>query len=308
MQNLLVMSANRAGLDYGQLFNNLSAGSANALLGSMVSYLKEVASSNNNIVKSQYANLFGVEVSDLNAFTNIQNSVIEELMMSGMTYSDTLAELNEQLGEVPNRIHISERMDILLDNIFANLGTQLAGNTALSGIYKAASFLEGVTGGIELPFISWLGSGFDLNMTLEGLIKSSVVGIGTIGTIIDALGNIGGSMDINDWSVTMNKGEGLRYKNVRQMTSTTSTTGTISSSSSTGISQSLSDQQKAVGEEVNGNEPDKDEELLVILRALKQYFVEDKFGSETNPVKSQVTVTNFNELSTLEGLLTKTPT
>ena len=66
LQNLLVMAANAAGLDYSTLLTGgMNANTTNQLLGGLVTYLQSLAQTENQVVKSQYANLFGVTISDL---------------------------------------------------------------------------------------------------------------------------------------------------------------------------------------------------------------------------------------------------
>ena len=77
LQNLLVMSANKAGLNYGTILTNgLGINDTNKLLKSLIQYVQEISNSNNNVVKSAYANLFGVKISDMAAFNNLDNTVI----------------------------------------------------------------------------------------------------------------------------------------------------------------------------------------------------------------------------------------
>lgn len=71
------MSANRAGLNYGTLLTNgLNSSETNTLLKSLIQYVQEISNSNNNVVKSAYANLFGVKISDMAAFNNLDSTVI----------------------------------------------------------------------------------------------------------------------------------------------------------------------------------------------------------------------------------------
>ena len=80
LQNLLVMAASNAGLDYGSLLTGgLNARTTNALLSSIVGIGQNIAYSGNNVVRSQYANLFGLNVSDLVSLTNITANDLKEI-------------------------------------------------------------------------------------------------------------------------------------------------------------------------------------------------------------------------------------
>lgn len=304
LQNLLVMSANRAGLDYSSLLTGgVSSAQVNALLQSVISYVQDIANSGNNVVKQQYAQLFGISITDMKAFQNLSDEVIKDLYASGMTYKDTLVELNSQLAQVGKRTHISELVDNMFDNILATTGISIASNAGLYGTYKAASVLESITGGIELPFISALGTGIDLNMSLEGLIKGGILGIGTVASLIsgignlfsgtDALGKFDASGQSSRWYVGMDKGGGFSgYQNLGELSTTKSSTGFVSSGSELGIQQSLSDEQKQTGKDVQGEETSESDEILTILRFIQSYF--QNGGTEDEDIEKALRVRVVN--------------
>lgn len=63
LQNLLVMAANRAGLDYSSMLSGgINSKDTNALLYSVVKYIQDISQGNNNVVKQQYADLFGITI------------------------------------------------------------------------------------------------------------------------------------------------------------------------------------------------------------------------------------------------------
>ncbi len=261
LQNLLVMSANRAGLNYGTLLTKgLNSSETNTLLKSLIQYVQEISNSNNNVVKSAYANLFGVKISDMAAFNNLDSTVINQIYQQAMTSNDTITELQWQLGQADKRYHLSTKIQNLLDNTFMGIGMGVANNAATYGLYKAASMLEAITGGINLPVISIMGNSFDPKMSLEGLIKTGVVGFSAIGQLVSSIGNIfsGSALDINKWDVNTNKGKGFRgFTNGNAVSQTTSQATYVSNSNATGTKQALVDQQKAEASTVSGEE-DKD--------------------------------------------------
>lgn len=258
LQNLLVMSANRAGLNYGTLLTNgLNSSETNTLLKSLIQYVQEISNSNNNVVKSAYANLFGVKISDMAAFNNLDSTVINQIYQQAMTSSDTISELNWQLGQADKRYHLSTKIQNLLDNTFMGIGMGVANNAATYGMYKAASMLEDITGGINLPLVSVMGNSFDLKMSLESLIKTGVVGFSAIGQLVSSIGNIfsNSALDINKWDVNTNKGKGFRgFTNGNAVSQTTSQATYVSNSNATGTKQALVDQQKSEASTVSGEE------------------------------------------------------
>ena len=261
LQNLLVMSANKAGLNYGTILTNgLGINDTNKLLKSLIQYVQEISNSNNNVVKSAYANLFGVKISDMAAFNNLDNTVINQIYQQAMTSNDTITELQWQLGQADKRYHLSTKIQNLLDNTFMGIGMGVANNAATDGLYKAASTLEDITGGINLTLVSVMGNSFDLKMSLESLIKTGIVGFSAIGQLVSSIGNIfsGSALDINKWDVNTNKGKGFRgFTNGNAVSQTTSQATYVSNSNATGTKQALVDQQRAEASTVSGEE-DKD--------------------------------------------------
>ena len=289
LQNLLVLSANRVGLDYSSMLDQgINAEQVNRLMQGIISYVQEIAAQPSNVVKKQYAQLFGLTMSDIAAFQNISDDVIGQLAKTAMTYTDTLSELNNQLDQVGSRMHLSEKIGNVMENILAGTGMGVANNQVLYGIYKSADFLESITGGIKLPFISALGTGVDLNMSLEGLAKAGVIGWSTVTSLLSGISNIrnGGMLNYESWVTDVNKGGFSAYQNLDGLQVSKSSTNYITSNNSLGMQQSLADTQKASGNEVLGSEENQEDSAITILRALKDYF--EGGGSEAIPLRVRI--------------------
>lgn len=218
MQNLLVMAANRANLNYSDLLTGgLTAKTTNTLLQSMVNYLQEIAESDNKVVKSQYAQIFGMSVSDLKAVENLKSSV-NDISKSMMGYSEAVNELYSQMGQLSSRLGIGKMME----NIFANsrygIASSIAGNPALYGLWQVTSMIEDLTGGIALPTVSVLGNSVDLNTTVTNLMRTGIVGAGTLGMIGDIISGLATTSDpakmlanlgVSSSATTQTRGTGL---------------------------------------------------------------------------------------------------
>ena len=276
MQNLLVMASNRTGLSYSKMLaSGVSSTEVNTLLRGVVEYIQTILQSNNNVVKKQYSELFGVTISDLAAFSNLTNDTINSLYKTTMSYNDTLSELDYQLKQVAKRTHISTMVDNVIENTMMSVGIGVANNAATYGLYKAADLLEKITGGVQLPFVSVMGSGMDLNMTLESLVKTGILGFSSLGTLVGAIGNIskGGFLDPNKYVVQSGSGRGFTgYASKGELIQTTSSTTVVSNTSATGTSQSLYDQQAAAGKEVRGEEDDNSEMENKYFQPYLDYF------------------------------------
>lgn len=194
MQNLLVMSASRAGKSYAELLTQGIDGSdVNSLMKSMVEYLAEIAEGSNNVVKSQYGAIFGMSMSDLKSVTNVLRS-IGDISRTSLDYGGAMGELFSQAGQIAGRMSVGEMMQNVWSNMMYSMSAGIAANPALYGIWKAASLLEDTMGGIALPDIKVLGSGVNLQTTVADLMRVGALSGGILSSIgaMAAAGSGGG--------------------------------------------------------------------------------------------------------------------
>lgn len=198
MQNLIVMAASNAGLDYSSLLTNgLDASSTNVLMQSIVNYLHTITetSSDNKVVMAQYAETFGVSVSDLKAAMNLQGEQLQSLVTNFMDTTGAMEELTYQMTQIANRMSLSEKLENVFNNALYSLGSNIAESPGLYATWQITSLIQDYTGGISIPSISVLGTGTDLNATVENLIKTGIVGISTLGLIGDIISGVQNSQD-----------------------------------------------------------------------------------------------------------------
>lgn len=305
MQNLLVLSMNRAGLDYGELLaNGINSLDVNELLYNMLLYIRETVSGTNNVVKRKYAELFGLTMADVAAIENMNNKQIAELYTQAMTSGDMMTSLNEQLAQVPNRVHFSELLDNIIKNTVTTAGMSIANNSVAYTTYKIADLVEGITGGIKIPFISVLGSGVQLPNSIEEYIKIGVTGMGLMTSLFSAVGNwaSGGMLDLNRWNATWESGEGAKsysgFTSRNELSTGSSSSGFVTNTDQKGMQQSIVDEQKGSAEDIQGESGEEDSEVIMILRALRDYF--ENGGSSTKPL--MVSITQGSSENTVDGV------
>ena len=202
LQNLLVMSANRAGISYSDMLTQgVDANTANALLKGMVLFMQDIAKSENQVVKAQYADLFGMTISDMSAILNVTADDLNNIAGNMLSYNESVQELNRQMTLIPGRLHLSEMMDNLVSNAKAGIGAEIANSPGLYATWMINDLIEQATGGINLPFISAFGTGIDLNASVNQLIKLGIVGLGTLGQIGNIIGGLGsaGGLNLSSW-------------------------------------------------------------------------------------------------------------
>lgn len=194
INNLLVMAATRIGENYADILaEGLDASTTNKLLQSVVEYVKEIAqSSSNQVVRSQFAEVFGLSISDLTAALHLNTDMLAK---ETMTYMDTIAELSDQVTMMGSRMNLSTMLENVFSNLVYGLGTNIAQSPSLYSIWKIAGLFKQNDVELNIPFVSALGSGVDLNTTVENLVKLGVVGFSTLGMIGDIVAGIGSTVN-----------------------------------------------------------------------------------------------------------------
>lgn len=239
MQSLLAMSATRANQDYADLLvNGLNASNLNDLMKSMVEYLADIASSTstNNVVASAYGNVFGVDIADLKAISNLSDT-IQDIYANSLNYAEAEQEAANRISNLSQTLNMSTQISNMLSNIAYTTGANLVNNTGTYMLYKAVDFIGDITGGVKLPTLSIMGNSIDIP-ELTGFIKSAMTGMSLLSTFVGAFnGGFGfneGDLSIWGGSDVVTRGEGFNL----QTTSGQSTSASIGNASGDDIVES----------------------------------------------------------------------
>lgn len=212
LQRLLVAASSASGLNYGSLLTGgVNAQQANQLLQGIISVMANIAQSSNQVVKSQYANLFGISISDMTAVLNLTDRV-ESIANSVLDYEGALSETEAQIQMIPSRMMLKTRIDNLFDNVMTKMGTNIANNAVEYTTWILADMVQ--------------KSGVDLSTTVLGtkvdplaVIKGGIAGLNIIaemGTIFAGLsGN--NQLSLKNWGQTevLHKGWGFTGLNFK---------------------------------------------------------------------------------------------
>ncbi len=268
MQNLIVMAASRAGLSYADMLTRgINLTETNKLLGSMVEYLQQIGSSTNKVVKNQYASTFGVSISDLRAAGNLSGADVKNIGSNLLSYGGSLGELNTQLSTIGQRLSIAEKINNVISNAQFSLYSGIADNPALMGLWKVTDMIQSYTGGINIPAIFGLGTGANLNTTVENLMKLGVIGVGSLGMIGDV---VTGLSNTRDFSKVFSKlgGDNLavtgRGKGINLLSSgwKESESGYIGQSSGSAFyEQTMANSNKEVQNQITQNKTEEDVDM-----------------------------------------------
>lgn len=196
LQTLMAMSASRAGISYSEaLISGLNASETNKLLVSMVDYLREIASSDNQVIRQAYSNLFSLGISDLTAISNLTSRDIQNIANSAYSYSQLYNRADTQIQTIGSRSSIGQMVSTLLDNIIYTTGANIAENPVTNVMWQINQLLTKTTGGgIKIPIPTVLGSGLPQFLNINEILSSGMAGLSLIGTAIKAISSIGNSI------------------------------------------------------------------------------------------------------------------
>ena len=181
--NLLVMAANKANLSIAEILaDGLDDSSTNALMQAMVEYLGGIydETKDNKVVAQQFANVYGLTASDLKAAANLASSTTN-IAKNTVNYGGMLTQLNTMADSMWKRTSMGEMMTNLFDNFNYTMASQMGNNPILYSIYTLGGMLEDTTGGIDIPAINVMGSGFDLNTSVAQLMQVGAMSGGILG-------------------------------------------------------------------------------------------------------------------------------
>lgn len=182
---LLNMGASVAGLSYSDLLTNgLNQTKADQLMSGIVSYISSMNDNSSNVVKSSLAEIFGINVSDIIAASNL--SGLGSPTANGII-SDNIADL---LGKTDSYVYVTQKISNILENFIYDWGTAVASNESRYKAYKAtdiasklaSTMLDGSTISLKL-----FGSGVDIDV---GKVLSNAALVTTIGGLTEAAGSL----------------------------------------------------------------------------------------------------------------------
>lgn len=235
MLNLLTRASNIQGLNITDLLTNgFTPDKANRLFRGIADYVVEISSTENHVVRQQFGELFGMSMADLRAAINLNTDALNTVQSAMLTYKEAVNETQSQLYLVKDRMHISEMVNTLFENVMATTAGNIANNTATYMLWKTLNVIEKLTGGIQIPAFSVMGNMVDLDTTVTALMKNGMAGLSLISTLVGAIGNLsnGGSLNLNNWGAEEVLTRGTGFGGVKAgYTVTQSNSAVIASSS-----------------------------------------------------------------------------
>ena len=138
-----------------------------------------------------------MSLSDLRAVQNLTSSEISNIASQSLTYGGMTKELYNQINLVTTkRTGISEAIGNIAKNAQFGIGKEMYSSPVMYAMMKMVETLDALGVDIPISFVEYFGTGFDLNTSVNNLLK---MGIGLAGAtsmiskIFSGLGGLGGA-------------------------------------------------------------------------------------------------------------------
>ena len=259
LQNLLLMGANRAGLDYGTMLQQgVSTIDLDKLLAGVVEYAQGLAQTDNLVVKNKYAELFGLTMADMTALLQMGDD-LSYVINQTLSYSEAVQETRNQIATISQRMPLATMIKTAFDNVMATAAEGIATNTGAYITWLVTNVVEEATGGINIPFVNVLGSGVDVNANVTQLMKTGIMGyslLSQISNIMDSLNVTSSDNYLYGWGETPYTARGSGFTGITTgVQATTSQSLLVGNASGSDIaSNSIAAARSEAQQSVSGQE------------------------------------------------------
>lgn len=179
LQQLLALSIAKSGSSksYGEmLLNGIDVEDVSAIMTGFYNLVSEISNSDNLVALNQYAEIFGLTVSDVTSVLNLTSEQISVIAQDMASYSDMLQQVESELStsNLLERTAYSEMITNIENNLLASIGMSMANSIGANLAYLAVDLSASILDMLDLktnisPF--GVGTGFDISSS--SLLKST---------------------------------------------------------------------------------------------------------------------------------------
>ena len=282
--------------------DGLTEATADILMNSIVSYLQELNSSSNNVVKSQLASVFGLSISDLMAASNLNTANVSG---NNLSYESARGYTASLLSTAGNRLNFGTMMDNMIENFKFSLGEGIVNSYGNYLLYQAGNLVDALTGGANLGF--QLGP-LKIESSIGNIIKTASLGISTITNAIDVI--FGGAKLTGTMLDTYNSLGGLTKGKVSTWgggNTGLSESGYVGNANASdilgnsigGVKDTLSSNRQAL----TGKSSDEDD-IDVVVPNIYKYLINTFDGKLDTLIKLSAINSNYSVVDTLGNNIT----
>lgn len=202
LNQLMAISVQRGSQKgYGELLasGDLTARDVSEILTGFYSLVKEISDSGNTVAMRQYAELFGLSMSDIMSVLKLTDEQIKAIAQDMASYSTSISQVEKELtySKIYERTSKSGLLKNIEDNTMTSIGLQMADSLALNIMYdvidQAASIVDMFTTGIELD--PW-GVGGSVKIDAGELIRGITAATTISAQYLTHLGALGSWFDL----------------------------------------------------------------------------------------------------------------
>lgn len=272
--NLVIMSANKAGLNISDLLNDgLDQNTTNILMNEMVDYLAKLyeESKSSKVIQQQIANVYGLSASDLKAAVNLSRSS-NIIVRDGLDYDLAMNRLTSMASSMGSRTSIGELMTNMWDNVKYSLSAGMVNNPITYALYKASGLLKDTTGGINFGIPLVMGNGMPIEFNVADLMRVGALAGGALSSmgrmLLGSGGGLTGKSILRGIGLTGNgislvrRGEGTGLSTAGGMTVSESGSMVGNANSDDITSKTMTDQTDSAKSETASAVDDSDETKL----------------------------------------------
>lgn len=181
LQSLIALSVQKGSgtKSYGEMLTNgLEVEDVSAIMTGFYNLVSEISDSGNLVAMNQYANLFGLTMSDITSVLNLTAEEVKSISQNMATYEDTISQVNKELSgsKLLSRTSYSEMIENLESNIMTSIGLDMAGSIGANVAYLVADLAAGIVEQLNLgtEIHPW-GIGASVDLDLSTMIKGGMV-------------------------------------------------------------------------------------------------------------------------------------
>lgn len=186
LTNLLALaSAQGGGKSLGDLITSgAQASDISALMTGLYNLVSEVSKTDNIVALKEYANVFGLSISDLKSILNLTTDDIKNLTAEMMTYEDSIQRVNDQLkaSVLFGRTSVAEMVENLYSNVVDSVAAGISKHGAAYIGWKMAGIAAELTQGLTIEAAP-LGMGASTDVSK--IVKASATQYAMLGNLVN---------------------------------------------------------------------------------------------------------------------------
>ena len=178
LQRLMTMAIVEQGEDYAEiLLNGLDTQMTNTVMEGVVKVLQKFGTTEfSQVVRSQFADLLGMSLSDFTASLNLTTSAMNSLVGSTYNAEMGLQDVRSGMYGIDQYMHLSTKLANVWDNFKTETMSSIAEDSTQFAIWRVNDLVEQMTGGVNIANFQAQGNGVGMNANMNQLLKLGFTG------------------------------------------------------------------------------------------------------------------------------------